>query len=422
LQFQLARVQIKLMPLSETPKSDDLVLGGQEQPLSGSLVLGGIASLERDLVSPISSVRDAAIARATTYGLPGIKQLLSLLHQSSPEIQAKIYAQLKSRPEPFLPQALRQYCPYTHFQLQREISAESSLITDLAVSPDGRLIANAGISPFVKIWDLRSGRLRFTLADARPPLLIHPEGKLLITGNTSDSLSIWQLANGRFLRTIGGRYSGHQSEITAIALSQDGTLLATGGSAPASEVKLWHFDIGVLLYTFQGHRHDIATLSFGSEQVLVSHDRCGIINLWDIHQRRLRTQFHADQPMQTIALCPQGQALAGLDSTGQLHISFLADPTNTANAQVEVHTSTGVRTLAFSPNGRFLLCATCDRTLELRCAYTNQMLEQWTGPLDQVQVVRIASDRAIVTGSWDGLLHIWAPINRSVDEQSLSLS
>jgi len=70
--------------------------------------------------------------------------------------------------------------------------------------------------------------------DARASALaISPDGKLLATGSGTQAIQIWDLTTRQRVRQL----RGHQGKATSLAFSPDGRLLAS--SATDGEVRLW---------------------------------------------------------------------------------------------------------------------------------------------------------------------------------------
>ena len=69
----------------------------------------------------------------------------------------------------------------------------------------------------------------------------------------------------------------------ALAFSPDGQWIASGGID--SKVKLWDAQTGALLYTFRGHKGEVARLRFLSHPEgmrLISASLDGMVKFWDL--------------------------------------------------------------------------------------------------------------------------------------------
>jgi len=126
-------------------------------------------------------------------------------------------------------------------------------IHHVAISPDGAWLAGAGWdNDVVRIWDLDSGALLFTLPGHGPggcgPLAFSPDGQRLATTANDGTVRVWLLASGSARLQA---WMGHQGrspmtdasfQVRAVAFSPDGTQLVTGGQDGMA--RLWLLSSG----------------------------------------------------------------------------------------------------------------------------------------------------------------------------------
>jgi WD40 repeat protein len=99
-------------------------------------------------------------------------------------------------------------------------------------SPDGKLLASAGMDTVIKVWDLEARELLFALAGHTSSILsleFSPDGKLLASGSFDGTTKVWNVA--RDSPTAGQElhsFNGSQNIINWVFFSPDGKRLGTG--------------------------------------------------------------------------------------------------------------------------------------------------------------------------------------------------
>jgi YD repeat-containing protein len=166
-------------------------------------------------------------------------------------------------------------------RLLRELSPRG--ITDLAFSPDGRLLATATADGFTFLWNPSTGRNVRTLTDAKSgvgAIAFSPDGTLLATGGEDGAVRVWTTASGE--RTFF--LFGHTNPVTVVAWSPDGRVLATGSADKT--VVLWRIrglpGAGSAAATLSGSRGAVRAIAFASNGArLVTGGDDAIVRVWD---------------------------------------------------------------------------------------------------------------------------------------------
>lgn len=118
-------------------------------------------------------------------------------------------------------------------------------VTDIALHPTEPLLAVALADGAVQLWDYELGD-EFTprLAGHRDWVLsvaFSPDGTQLVTGGRDQTVRVWDVASREALLV----FQSHDSAVTAVAYSEDGTLIASAGVN--GRLLLHHVDIGELV-------------------------------------------------------------------------------------------------------------------------------------------------------------------------------
>lgn len=83
---------------------------------------------------------------------------------------------------------------FSHQLRWRAPQAHQGVVTVLAFSPDGRLLASGGQDGLVQVWDTATGTLSQTFRHGSPVELLHWSPTHLLASASQDHLQVWVLA------------------------------------------------------------------------------------------------------------------------------------------------------------------------------------------------------------------------------------
>jgi WD40 repeat protein/serine/threonine protein kinase len=160
----------------------------------------------------------------------------------------------------------------------RHIAGVPGPVRAIAVSPDGELLAASDNRATIAAWESRTGSPRWTAPAAARSLLWTDQG--LVCGGEDGTIRV-------LART--GEETGRASfggEITSLALSPDGQMLAAGCGRSESIVRLIAWPALTVIAELPGHTHLIQALAFSPDGArLASGSMDHTIKIWDTRRR-----------------------------------------------------------------------------------------------------------------------------------------
>jgi WD40 repeat protein len=226
-----------------------------------------------------------------------------------------------------------------------------------------------------------------------------PNGELIASGNSNGKIQLWR---GRFLlRTL----AGHQGSIHNLSLSRDGRWLVSTGAD--RQIYLWRTEDGQLIRSLHDRiDHTVSQVVFSpdGQQIAAAHED-GEIILWNQQgESIINLKIPSNRPIFSLAFSPSGKHLIAGQADGQLSLWEL--PAGKLLKVLSGHGS-AVTAVAFSPNGLTIASGSEDRTLKF-WTLDGALLTSLTGHQGTIQSIAFnASGSRVASFGWDGMLRVW---------------
>ena len=281
-------------------------------------------------------------------------------------------------------------------------------------------------------------------------MLFSPDGSKLAVG-TDVGVWLYDVPDGN----ATAYFADEPSHVNALAFSNDGKILASGGHGNAY-IQLWNVENDTLNTTFllTGNNNYAKALVFQG-QTLMSYDRAGNVSYWDTDTGFISSEL-VRIPGYPAIFSQTGNILASPDSLGKVHIydtttkenyTVLVDPElkkelqclsitpngktiasgsrdkiirlleidNDIKVSSLIGRTAGIISIAFSTDGKFLASGDLNKEITLWDVVNPKRLGKLRGHNSTVNALTFSPDGAgkysgcLASGSLDGTIRFWNP-------------
>jgi RNA polymerase sigma factor (sigma-70 family) len=312
--------------------------------------------------------------------------------------------------------------------LSLSFSRDGNVLATVTRDPDNEP-GDVGAKNAVRVWDVRSGSVRRTLAEdlvkdryytTYAGVGLSPDGKTVAApaggqfdGELSLWLILWDAETGKITQKLK-----HGTEVRALAFSPDGKTVASGTGCGGAEadvetVKLWDVKTGKLLRSLKTRDLEADKFAFAPDGRLLAavHDPVldhsggsAEVTLWDAAGGKWSQALPGSDGIEVVAFSPDGKKLLGAART-KLLVWDVA--TRKTIQKSELKTTEERSALAFSPDGTALAVAD-KRDVALYDVKTAKRTKTLRGGEGLIGTLAFSPDgKTLAGGSSDRTIYLW---------------
>ena len=318
-------------------------------------------------------------------------------------------------------------------------------VNAVALAPNGRFLVSGGQDHALRLWDVMTGKCMRTFEGhhgAVTAAAVAPNGSFIVSGSADGTLGVWDVATAKRLHT----FQGHRERVNSAAIAPAGTFMVSGSAD--GTVRLWNLLTAKCLRTFQEHQGDVTAVAITPDgRFIISGSADQTLRLWNLEtwehrnettiqvcrQRNLgelqlsterfrkwlnlaHTAWEKGKPAVSYKYLAQARRIPGYERAPEA-LALSAGigavlPRKGLQGVWFLGTCTGhrgeVTAVAVTPDGRYAVSGSADKTLRLWELATAKCLRTFEGHAAEVTAAAITPDgRFVVSGSADNTLRLW---------------
>jgi len=278
----------------------------------------------------------------------------------------------------------------------------------VAFSPNGKYIVSVSERVTLKLWDIKNRGLIRTFEEHKgrvTSVAFSPDSKYIVSGAFDGALTLWETESGNLIRKFfhAPFYLRFEFFLSSVAFSPDGKYIVSG--AEDKNVKLWEVKSGRLIRTLKEHKEGVTSVAFSPDgKYIASGAGDKNVKLWETENGRPIRSFEG--PVRSVAFSPNGKYIvsAGADDK----TVKLWETENGRLIRIFEGHNDYVFSVAFSPDGSYIVSGSEDKTVKLWEAGSGQLIRTFEGHKELIRSVAFSPDgNYIASGSNDNSLIIW---------------
>jgi WD40 repeat protein len=288
--------------------------------------------------------------------------------------------------------------------VRREWTVAKGYVSDVAFTPDDRLIATVGEDRVVRLWDANTAKLvrSLPLIGQHATLTFSPDGQKLATLSSNEGITLWRVDDGR----IVARVSDVVCCIYSMAFSPDNSMFAVATRDGVVHLVSTTHGRDVRTFREAGEGWAYSTAFSKDGRILLTGGYRGA-KVWDVTTGAQLAVLPLQGRFQSMSIRPDGQQV--VIATDQAAIVWNAIDGIVSGTLTRLFgNSLGGNDVSYSPDGRLIAISAERGTARLWASDFESELPVLRGGDSDIVRASFSPDGSRVIGiDFDGVLRLW---------------
>jgi WD40 repeat protein len=306
------------------------------------------------------------------------------------------------------------------WNLQQTITAHSDWVRCLSFTPDAAKLVSGSFDKTIKLWQLDTGKVLYTLGDRVKgvfALAVSPDSNFLASGSWDEKIELWNLETGTLVRNL----IHHQASVRSLAVTPDSLTLISGSFD--REIVLWSLPDGAII-TKIVDREPIAAIALSTDGTfLASTGDDGIVKIWSLSSGLKIAESTGNQHcICSLTISPDLQTIAAGTVNGYMVLWKIENAENgqphqlSLSQTIKAHAGQ-INACLFSPDNQYAITGSVDgkakvwyRGEDLQFRDKARSILKGDPGRSVMSVAIDPSGSIVAIGGADGTIQVWKKV------------